>query len=746
MKKNGFNETALDRFKTLVNSTNAYTDNRDRGDTELYKVTIHESRLPKYHSEYKGTQKRIQFIGSVSDLDNNAYMYYDKLPVECPYMGAEDVPKKCSYCSLPKMKSFTTGLITLNICGDIPKEGVGDPEYIKATEKDILELIEVTEKNRQAKLKSLCGINNQCSQVRFREGHPVKISHVQVVRDISFHIENKCDINNNDVEVDVYIKNYDVEGGRSYLFEGVQTTSPNGQYVAVYVDTVEPMLTSVEKFDMNHDIHEQLKVFRPSKGESIWDCLGNRYNQYGEACKITGRHELFLMYDLTFFSAINFNSSVISDSVRRWIEVAVVGETRCGKSIAAEYLVNLYRFGEIFGCSNGVTRSGVLGGITKRIGGKNKIQWGVIPRNDKGLVVMDEFVKMNESILGDMTPSRTSGIIDIEMTVSGKALARTRKIFVSNPRVWEEVTGQAFEGIAAIKGVFPRDEIISRFDYVIFVKVDDEPIDSYKHHYDSKSCYFTDLQCRNLLMWAHSRKPDDYIWEDGEMEFNRYATEKARVLNEMFHNKMMMFGPETTIRLIKSAVSIAGMLYSTIPEDYNKVLVKKEFIDFAMNFMIQIYTGRNMRFDEFCNQIKSSEFLGDMRFFENICKYISVESIIREKNFTKDSLQQVFYDYLYRVCDKTMYMVDACNDNRKMTGIQPHNSVNKLAQTLVARNCLSRTKSGFDKTPMFTEWLDKMKGANPDELSNILEYETDPAEADYAKHASELVKEFEKLK
>ena len=93
--------------------------------------------------------------------------------------------------------------------------------------------------------------------------------------------------------------------------------------------------------------------------------------------------------------------------------------------MVADFLVNKYRTGEYFSCTSAISRSGILGGVTKQFNGKQKISWGAIPRNDKGLVVLDEVANMQIGLLSDMTPSRTSGIVNIEMTLSGKARART---------------------------------------------------------------------------------------------------------------------------------------------------------------------------------------------------------------------------------------------------------------------------------------------------------------------------------
>ena len=752
MKINGFEKMAIDRFNSLVKNTPAFTDHRNRSDTELYKVTVQESRMPKYHSEYGGVTKRLRLIASVSDMDNSAYMYNDRQPIECHMMAGGQLKKKCENCSLPLVDGFDDGLVVMELMRASKPEHKNDLRFPKVTEKDILELIEVSEAKRKAKLKQICGVNPSCQNVVFREGRTAKITHVKLMKDVSTHThinlekDKEKEVTLNDIDVDAYILgSIDVQGGKSYLMEGVQTISPEGQYAALFIDNVEPIQTSIEQFTMSGDLDKEMATFKPKEDESIEDALGRRYSEYLIDAKITGRPEIMLMYDLAIMSSTDFNSSMISETVRKWVEVGVVGESRTGKSVVAKFLFNKYRVGEYLDCSSSVSRTGVLGGISKQMKGRDKISWGLIPRNDRSVVIMDEADKMGVSILTDMTASRSSGIVDIKMAVSGKALARTRKIFISNKRADQDTSGQQFEGMYLIKDVYKREEIIQRFDLMYFVKSGDVNFDTFKNHYVKSTNDFTDLQCSHLLMWAYSRKPDDFIFEGGEEEFNEYVGVEAKKLHDLFHEKTLLVGQESNVRIVRLSVALASLLYSTVEDDYTKVLVKKEHATFIVDFMIKLYTHPNMRFHEFSAQERAKEQLGDMRFMENILRYVSPTSIIRETSFTDRSIQQIFLDYLVRVSSRDMFMVDASNDERSQTGLHIMVSTQKLIQTMVVRNCLRRGKNGqYNKSPMFTSWLNDIKERDPDEFSTILEYDRDKKQAEHDQQASNLIAKYKK--
>jgi hypothetical protein len=65
--------------------------------------------------------------------------------------------------------------------------------------------------------------------------------------------------------------------------------------------------------------------------------------------------------------------------------------------------------------------------------------------------------------------------------------------------------------------------------------------------------------------------------------------------------------------------------------------------------------------------------------------------------------------------------------------------VNKLISTLTSRNCFSRGKGVYYKTPMFEKWLFDIQEKDPDELSNILEPSEDESNSKVIKELEELV-------
>jgi hypothetical protein len=229
----------------------------------------------------------------------------------------------------------------------------------------------------------------------------------------------------------------DIYPNKSYKFEAVHTTAWAGQHAVLYIHKADPIATCIETFKMDQSTHEILQIFRPKSDELIKDHLKRRYNIFAGAAGVTGRRDLFFINDLAFFSPLIINNKKLLPEVPRgWVEVLIAGDTRTCKSMISNWLRNHYKIGDFITGSTAVSRSGLLGGT--RIGPlRAMISWGKIPMNDGGLVIIDELSNIKEDVLNDLTGCRSSGVASIDGIVSGKVLARTRKIMLSNQREWK---------------------------------------------------------------------------------------------------------------------------------------------------------------------------------------------------------------------------------------------------------------------------------------------------------------------
>jgi hypothetical protein len=124
----------------------------------------------------------------------------------------------------------------------------------------------------------------------------------------------------------------------------------------------------------------------------------------------------------------------------------------------------------------------------------------------------------------------------------------------------------------------------------------------------------------------------------------------------------------------------------------------------------------------------------------NICERIDINPLFREEEFSERRIGQIFQDYLGRVANGKMYIIDAKTDENKSTRIQEHIACQKLIGVLTARNCLAITRRGnFNKTAMFNNWLEeRMKLGERAERSDILELEQNRDNLDVYKKITKI--------
>ena len=590
---------------------------------------------------------------------------------------------------------------------------------------NILGLIEVTDSQKIKQIKKLCEINERCNWCNISDGNPEKLLHVRLAKDINEFSESKGDTSEvgatADIDMEAYIKgDGDIYPSRSYKFNATQTTAWNGQHAVLFINKSEPIETSIEAFKMDQETHDLLSGFKPGKDESISDHLERRYSVFANAAGITGRKELFFINDLAYFSPIEVRNKMLPEVKRGWVEVLIAGDPRTCKTMVSEFLHKHYKVGDIISGSSSVSRSGLIAGITF-FKNRPQISWGRIPMNDSGMIIIDELSEVDVKTLTDLTPVRSEGVAKVEMIKSGKVLARVRKIMLSNPRGWKEEEQREYSyGIQFLRDLCLQDRVLARFDIAFVVRQGDVDVNNFDSKYEEISTEFTEYQCRHLIMWAYSRKPDDIIFEKN---FDKYVNEAQKKMMDKYHSSTQLVNQEMRAKLVRLSVSLATMLYSTIEDDWNKVLVKKEHLDHILSFLNSIYDHPNMKMDQYSTMRKSSESLGDMHFMMNIAEHIDLNSLFREEELNERSIHQIFYDYLGLVSERKMYMPSAKSDKFMSTNIMVHEGTQKLIGILTARNCLTRSKRGtYKKTVMFNSWLaERMKLGDRAEKSYILE-------------------------
>jgi hypothetical protein len=360
---------------------------------------------------------------------------------------------------------------------------------------------------------------------------------------------------------------------------------------------VIPQETSVDRFELNGESAKLLKMFQPRRGQRPLQKLGiiNR-ELAAHVTRIVGRPEMHAMMDLTFHSLLSFKfgGQVVN---RGWIESLIVGDTRTGKSEAAERLVRHFGAGEIVG-GEASTLAGLIGGM-QQIGGRDwAVTWGVIPVNDRRLVVIDEISGLSQEDIGKMSDVRASGMARLTKILQEVTYARTRLLWLGNPR--NGGTDQYTYGVDAIRPLIGNPEDIARFDLAMTVAKGDVPAEEFNRRLDTGKLHYSAEACHTMLMWCWTRGIEDVTWARGA-EDEVYKT--ALALGERYvEDPPLVQAANVRIKVARVAVALAARTFST-DKACERVVVTKEHVQDAVKFIDRIYEMPSFGYAELSKEL-----------------------------------------------------------------------------------------------------------------------------------------------
>jgi len=321
------------------------------------------------------------------------------------------------------------------------------------------------------------------------------------------------------------------------------------------------------------------------------------------------RYDLMLTYDLAWHSALQFNfmGQLLT---RGWVEVLVIGDTRCGKTRTASRLLRHYRAGEM-GTGENTSIAGLIGGM-QQISRQWSIVWGKFPRNDRRLVIVDEASNLSVDAISQFATIRSEGVARITKIQTEQTFARTRAIWISNPRVGRDGSSRPIAGydygVLTVPELIGRQADIARFDLACVVangEVPEEVIFGGRRK-DITSKY-TSAASHELVMWGWSRKPGDIeILRETEQEI----IHQSKALARKYHDSVPLIKlEEQPEKLARLAVSLAIRLFST--DDGHTVVVRPEHATYLAGFLNRLYSKPSMGYAAYSKKLINAETLKD---------------------------------------------------------------------------------------------------------------------------------------
>ena len=455
--------------------------------------------------------------------------------------------------------------------------------------KDVMELVDVTEQQQDKAIQKFIGLPAKCPSVRRTVKARKPVYKVVFIPDVPSEETEEYRA----VEQYAYTLGLNLQDGERYRAFFKPYAHPlDGQRVFMIVDKVEESDNAINAFEMTDEIAEQLKVFQGNP----FDMMARRAEQHHNFTKVFKPNPMIAnAVDLLYHSPLRFKFN--GREMKGYPEILIVGESRTGKTETALLFQRYVGIGN-FMALKGATTAGILGGADKLTTGGFKINWGTVPRNHKGLVVMDELSGMSREVMASLTAMRSERMATVHKIAKGKAPAETRLLWCSNPRV--NSNGQSVNikdyptGVHVMLDLIGSDEDIARFDACMLIVKDQDssPLDE-----PTVEAYEPEVYA-NLIKWIWSRTSEQIIFDKGVEE---YIVQVANELNERYDTDVKLFGAECWKKVARIATACAGACFSH-DSGGERIVVNKDSVDWACNFLRSIYDNNVFRLGEYVTE------------------------------------------------------------------------------------------------------------------------------------------------
>lgn len=447
-----------------------------------------------------------------------------------------------------------------------------------------------------------------------------------------------------------YIVGSQLDSGKDYKI--VYKIIPNhndGNKSIVLIASAKDMAKDAENFQITKQVIDSLdKVSSLTFDQLIENAKGHINADFNS--------KLVTVSELTYNSVFEFNMGRYKN-LKGCIDSIIVTDTGFGKSITAERLMRTYGVGtRVSLVGSAATPQGLIGG-SKAVGKSFQTTAGVIPRNHKGLIMLEELGKNKSDIIKELTDIRTSGKAEIAR-VSGKISlpASLRMLFSSNPKSDSSGTNKTVDsyanGIEIIQDLLGAREDIGRFDLISILgqseSKNEDPFWQPVQH-------LTADDMKNKIHWIWTRKTEDIIFEEAA---TNKIIELQKSLNEDLECDVQIFGRKTWLKLAKVAASVAAYQASH-SDDYTKILVKTEHVEKASEILRNLFDNKTFKLKEYVAQERAytrmdegaTAIMSKMYVKQNqlitqlgIISEIQTRELETVANLDKDAFNQVISD------------------------------------------------------------------------------------------------------
>jgi hypothetical protein len=581
----------------------------------------------------RGENRRLPVIcaGRISGIESSPSLAPEKTTLFCgTHAGRHG--EMCETC--PNRPDANNGATPLELT------------YHHSRASEALDYVNVPSSAVLKALKGRAGIPQKCPFVSEQREKSLNILAVQVIPEI--------DTTRDDAGAYVTRRAFQivkdgepfVQANHAYRLTLVTTEDPKTQSVVHVIVKAVAAQSDIDVWRMSVEVRERMQVFQPAAGggvASLWERLGRVYDDLERVTRIYQRRDLALAVDLTYHSVVGFVFQ--GERVQRgWMEALIIGDSRTGKTTVVQRMLDLYRAGE-FSSGENTSFAGLVGGL-------NELQrswftrWGKVPLNDRRLLVIDEAGNLPTDQIARMSSMRSSGIAEVVKIHAERTYARTRQIWISNPRGNRPLSTYS-QGVLAVKELIGAPEDIARFDLVVTAGAQDVSLATINAAREAQALetYTGDL-FHQRVMWAWSRRAEQVLFTPGAtQEVLRLAMRHGEQYRHA--TEIPLVEPnEQRIKLARIAVAVAAFFFST-EENGERVVVLPEHALFAAEFLDRLYGKPSLAFDEYARQAhRTYELQADAELLAVLRRSPeAARALMEQQQLTQADLQEILgYD------------------------------------------------------------------------------------------------------
>ena len=520
----------------------------------------------------KQAAQDVSLVRSEFTENLNTWMKLNKMSV----VGVE--PK--IYTIPTKLKAFCK-----NVKCTKPCPLAVESQEVEIDVRQLLRFVDASDNAQDTYVRGLYGCKHVCAE-------PVDFTNIQkIIFQESASFIDGLEESSFENRYGVYMyTDFRLSATLKYNFEACRVTDPRSQQNYYIIRSAEAVAQKMPLI-----VPDALDRYRTvaSVCDTCDELIGYWYKEWMPALAIEGRPDLFGAILLTYCSVTEIPWQ--AGLIKGWLDTMIIGDTRTGKSQMAQRFVKLLGLGGYINGEN-ARNTGVIGGV-QRFGDSWVITWGAIPMNDRGLLIIDEASGLEIDDVKNLSSTRSSGAVTLNKIVKGEARARTRLVWLSNPRSGRNLSDFYWKGYGAFQEFIPVVEDQARYDLVLTAAREDVDV---LDGIDSEVQPNIDAW-NNLFSYAWTVDSSNIIFPK---DFKITMREVAKELNEKYGGGPLVVGVAVHEKLLRLTCAFA-VLCGDIHD--GKLKINEKHLKFAVEFLSTTLEKPSFGYSDFIKEFKRAQ-------------------------------------------------------------------------------------------------------------------------------------------